>query len=168
MTLQAIDLNSLPPDVKIGNDEGIEKRWAEMAVRYTSTIEKLLVAAGRRSLDHLHRFRFTPIDNDIYKKFRMIFPDMDVCRLDIAKLKSPEEKQKWYFILESWKTVLKEYDMGTLIRIDAEKPFGPTNSCVVPRSQFYCIEIARCREAINDKYVLDVIEERQELTNFDD
>lgn len=165
--MQAINLSDLPPDARIENERSIEERWAETAAKYAEIIEKLLVSAGRKSIDHLHRMRFTPMDNEIYKIFRTAFPELDVKRVDVASLKSAEAKAKWYMILESWKDSLKDYNIGTLLRIDCAVPLSPENSCIVPRSQFYCIEIARCREGLNDEFVQSVIDGKQTTAKLD-
>ena len=55
--------------------------------------------------------------------------------------------------METNKHMVRDYNMGTLIRIDSREEFGPQNSVVVPRLQFYCIEIARNRKGFNAKFV---------------
>lgn len=55
----------------------------------------------------------------------------------------------WYSFLEQHKHLVKDYNMGTLIRVNALERFGETNSTLVPRLQFYCLELARFREGIN-------------------
>lgn len=37
--------------------------------------------------------RLTKIDDNIYTEFRSQFPDLDVAKLDIEKIKSPEGKE---------------------------------------------------------------------------
>lgn len=165
--MKTINLSELPPDARIENERSIEERWAETAAKYAEIIEKLMVAAGRKSIDHLHRMRFTPMDNEMYKIFRTAFPEMNVKSIDVASLKSKEEKAKWYLILESWKDSLRDYNSGTLLRVDCTAPLSPENCCVVPRSQFYCIEIARCREGLNDEFVQSVIDGRQTTAKLD-
>lgn len=56
------------------------------------------------------------MDNEMYRIFRTAFPELNVKCIDVASLKSAEEKAKWYLILESWKDSLKDYNTGTLFK----------------------------------------------------
>lgn len=150
---QPVDLASLPDDAVIYNDEHIEQRWAEDAYKYAETYERLLKAVTNGNIEKLRKFRFTGQDDAMYAVFRERFPNLNVKYIDVDALKSTKSKQEWFGVLESFKDKLKDYNRGTLLRIDSSKNFGPTNSCVVPRSQFYCIELARCREGFNDSFV---------------
>lgn len=125
--------------------------WAEAAVKYAEMYERLLLSAHERG--QLSRFRLTPMDDKIYTQFRRIFPDMRVDKLNMAQMKTKANKIAWFNLLEGWKHQLKDYNTGTLCRVDGHAPFGQENSVVMPRSQFYCIEIARCREGINTKFI---------------
>lgn len=65
-------------------------------------------------------------------------------------IKCPSAKQKWRTFIEKFNK-LEDYSYGTLIRSDANIDFGPHNSILVVRIQFWAIEIARNREGYNDK-----------------
>lgn len=91
----------------------------------------------------------TPYDDEIYEAFRQDFPKLDVGHIDENEIKSIEGKSKWRAFIEKFNK-LPDYSYGTLIRSDADKEFGPDNSILVIRIQFWAIEIARNREGFND------------------
>jgi len=147
----SVDMSKLPADAQVYNDQGMEMEWAEAAVKYAEMYERLLLSAHERG--QLDRFRLTPMDDKIYSSFRRVFPDMRVDKLNVAQMKTKANKIAWFNLLEGWKHQLKDYNTGTLCRVDGHAPFGQENSIVMPRSQFYCIEIARCREGVNTKFI---------------
>lgn len=59
--------------------------------------------------------------------------------------------QKWRPFCESFKDVIEDYNFATLIRIDSTKDYSEENTIIVPRIQFYAIEIVRNREGHNKK-----------------
>lgn len=65
-------------------------------------------------------------------------------------LKNPSAKTQWRNFIEKFNK-LEDYSYGTLMRADANQDFGPHNSILVVRIQFWAIEIARNREGHNDK-----------------
>lgn len=78
---------------------------------------------------------------------------MDVKCIDENEIKSVEGKAKWRSFIEKFNK-LDDFSYGSLIRADASREFGPDNSILVIRVQFWAIEIARNREGLND-YIRD-------------
>lgn len=101
------------------------------------------------SADPKH-LRLTPIDDLIYKAFREEFPNLDVTVIDENELKSKKEKEKWRPFCERFKTLIEDYSFGTLLRANAEDDYSETNTMLVTRIQFLCIEVARNKEGVND------------------
>lgn len=79
---------------------------------------------------------------------------MNVKCIDENEIKSAEGKVKWRSFIEKFNK-LDDFSFGSLIRTDASREFGPDNSILVIRIQFWAIEIARNREGLND-YIREV------------
>lgn len=94
--------------------------------------------------------KLTPYDDQIYQAFREEFPNFNVAKITENELKNPSAKHKWRSFIEKFNK-LDDYSYGTLMRADASQDFGPHNSILVVRIQFWAIEIARNREGHNDK-----------------
>lgn len=94
--------------------------------------------------------KLTPFDDQIYQTFREDFPNFNVGKVNENELKNPSAKHKWRTFIEKFNK-LEDYSYGTLMRADASQDFGPDNSVLVVRIQFWAIEIARNREGFNDK-----------------
>lgn len=56
----------------------------------------------------------------------------------------------WRPFCEQFKDEVEDYSFGTLLRLDCTVEFSDKNTTLVPRIQFYAIEIARNREGSND------------------
>lgn len=52
---------------------------------------------------------------------------------------------------EKFKNIIEDYSFGTLLRADTKGDYKETNTILVPRVQFYAIEIARNRESLNNE-----------------
>lgn len=94
--------------------------------------------------------KLTPFDDQIYQTFREDFPNFNVAKITETELKNPSAKHKWRSFIEKFNK-LEDYSYGTLMRTDSSQDFGPHNSILVVRIQFWAIEIARNREGYNDK-----------------
>lgn len=94
--------------------------------------------------------RLTPIDDLIFKAFREEFPNLDIKIINENELKSKKEKEKWRPFCERFKTLIEDYSFGTLLRANAEDDYSETNTMLVTRIQFLCIEVARNKEGVND------------------
>lgn len=111
--------------------------------------------------------RLTPYDDEIYAAFRQDFPTLDVRNIDENIIKSPEAKIKWRAFIDKFNK-LDDYSYGTLIRSDANKEFGPDNSMLVIRIQFWALEIARNREGHNDHLRSTHSKEEADAANKED
>ncbi|KAH0569303.1 Polysaccharide biosynthesis family protein [Spironucleus salmonicida] len=151
MSAQVIDLNSLPEDAKVSNDQKIEEDWAEYAFKFAETFEMLLKSI--KTKQGLKQFKFTPQDDLIYTGFRKSFPNLSVQPLDVKTMKDKAHQLQWYQLLEAYKTVVTDYNHGSIVRVNSMQNLGPENGIIVPRIQFYMIELARCREGCNDQFV---------------
>lgn len=74
---------------------------------------------------------------------------MNIKLIDENEIKSTEGKAKWRAFIEKFNK-LEDFSYGSLVRADASREFGPDNSILVIRIQFWAIEIARNREGLND------------------
>lgn len=52
---------------------------------------------------------------------------------------------------EKFKNIVEDYSFGTLLRADTKGDYREVNTILVPRVQFYAIEIARNRENLNNE-----------------
>lgn len=93
--------------------------------------------------------KLTKVDDVIYQHFRETFRELRVDVLDVDHIKSKESKEVWRPWCEGYNGHVEDYNMATLIRIDANSEYGEENTCIVPRIQWYAIEIARNREGHN-------------------
>jgi len=132
----------------LGNDAAIEVHWAMKAARHAETYFNLLKAFPDKN-----RLKLTKLDDEIYLEFRRHFPKKkvgDLKKLDLNLLKDEESKKKWRKFIVSYKEFVKDYNFGTLIRIDAGLDYSEENSEIVTRIEFVAIELARNREGVNN------------------
>eukprot|EP01099_Mayorella_cantabrigiensis_P003906 TRINITY_DN2931_c0_g1_i1.p1 TRINITY_DN2931_c0_g1~~TRINITY_DN2931_c0_g1_i1.p1 ORF type:complete len:138 (-),score=27.84 TRINITY_DN2931_c0_g1_i1:135-548(-) len=132
---------------QIINDPQIEQTWAITAMRQAETYFNLLSVTDPKHL------RLTPHDDDIYENFRYEFPQLSVNVLNEVDLKSEPSKEKWRPFLMGYEHKVHDYNFATLLRLDASGEYTEENTIVVPRTQFYAIEIARNREGVNKKRI---------------
>ena len=152
------------------NDALIEAQWAEKAFKYAEAFERLQAAlpAGtpvsgggstaaappacaaltRARNTRTDQLRLGPHDDKVYESFRAEFSReaLPVAQLNEDELKRNADKPKWRKWMEQYKDVVVDYNMGTLLKADSAKEFGPDNCILVPRVQFMAIELARSRE----------------------
>lgn len=95
--------------------------------------------------------RLTPHDDLIYQHFRQDFPDLDVSYIKEGEIKNNTNKAKWRLFCEKFKNIVEDYSFGTLMRADTNGDYSEQNTMLVPRVQFYAIEIARNREGMNNE-----------------
>ncbi|CAO3596213.1 unnamed protein product [Absidia cylindrospora] len=124
--------------------EDIEKQWAVKAMHHAETYFKLISAMDGSKL------RLTTIDDEIYKDFEETFPEIDVLHLDEqAHFKTPQAKEKWRVWINKYEKRVKEFNFGSLVRIDAREDYTEQNTMFGVRMQFYAIEIARNKKGLN-------------------
>lgn len=75
---------------------------------------------------------------------------MKVDVIDENDIKSPEEKVKWREYCELFKNKVEDHSFGTLLRLDCKEDYSEKNSTLVPKIQFFAIELARNREGCNN------------------
>ncbi|XP_076242204.1 protein PBDC1 [Calliopsis andreniformis] len=132
------------PAEEFDNDPTVEGMWAIKAMEHATVYFNLLCAVDPKYL------KLTPHDEQIYKCFRDVFPDLRVDKIDEDELKSPEGKMKWRPYCEQFKDIVEDYSFGTLLRADCEGDYSEENSILTTRIQFYAIELARNKEGFND------------------
>ncbi|KAH7956999.1 hypothetical protein HPB52_014162 [Rhipicephalus sanguineus] len=132
------------PASEFGNDPTVESLWAIKAVEHMEVYFNLISAVDPKIL------KLTPHDEDIYKAFRERFPNLDVKRLVESEIKSEESKKEWREFCMKFENVVEDFNFATLVRLDSERDYAEENTTLVPRVQFYAIEIARNREGFND------------------
>ena len=132
------------PD-QLGNSQEMEQDWAIKAFKHAEVFFKLL-----QGIDDHSKLKLTKIDNDIYAHFRRVFPDLAVAKVSDDVLKAPAAKALWRTFCNQYNgDTVKDFNFGTLVRLDASQDYSEENSTIVPRIQFLAIEIARCREGCN-------------------
>lgn len=96
----------------------------------------------------------TRLDDSIYTNFRIHFPvsTFPVDVISESTLKSDSGKLAWRTFCNEYEKndSIVDFNMGTLLRLDSSKDYSPENTTIVPRIQFFAIEIARNREGAND------------------
>ncbi|KAH8042683.1 hypothetical protein HPB51_025315 [Rhipicephalus microplus] len=132
------------PASEFGNDPTVESLWAIKAVEHMEVYFNLISAVDAKIL------KLTPHDEDIYNTFREHFPNLDVKRLVESDIKSEESKKEWREFCMKFENVVEDFNFATLLRLDCEQDYAEENTTLVPRVQFYAVEIARNREGLND------------------
>ncbi|KAK8779685.1 protein PBDC1 [Amblyomma americanum] len=132
------------PASEFGNDPMVESLWAMKAVEHMEVYFSLISTVDPKVL------KLTPHDDAIYKDFRERFPELDVGHLVESEIKSEESKKEWREFCTKFEDVVEDFNFATLVRLDSEKDYAEENTTLVPRVQFYALEIARNREGCND------------------
>lgn len=142
--LQAIQgtLSETDPN-KFSNKEDVELQWAMKAYQHAETYFNLICSVDPKFL------KLTQLDDEIYTVFRQDFPDLQVDVLNEAEMKT-DLKEKWRLFCSKFENKVKDFNFGTLIRLNSQEAFTETNSMFVVRIQFLAIEIARNREGYNN------------------
>lgn len=133
------------PASEFGNDPTVESLWAMKAVEHMEVYFNLISAVDPKVL------KLTPYDDAIYKDFRERFPKLDVGHLVESEIKSEKSKNEWREFCTKFENVVEDFNFATLVRLDSEKDYAEENTTLVPRVQFYALEIARNREGCNDR-----------------
>lgn len=132
------------PASEFGNDPTVESLWAIKAVEHMEVYFNLISAVDPKLL------KLTPHDDALYKDFRARFPALNVKLLVEAELKSEDSKKQWREFCMNYEGIVEDYNYATMVRLDSESDYREDNTTLVPRVQFYAIEIARNREGYND------------------
>ncbi|KAJ2830889.1 hypothetical protein GGI24_001795 [Coemansia furcata] len=134
---------SLPKAEDTGNMLEMEMQWAVKAMHHAETYMKLIKAIDGKDL------KLTPIDDELHSDFKKNFPDLNVAKLDEKDFKSDVAKAKWREFMNKYELKVKDYNFGSLLRIDCTSDYSEENTMFVMRTQFYCIEIARNKQGLN-------------------
>uniref|UniRef100_A0A6T6L3H5 Polysaccharide biosynthesis domain-containing protein n=1 Tax=Rhodosorus marinus TaxID=101924 RepID=A0A6T6L3H5_9RHOD len=128
------------------NAEGLEMSWATEAMGFADRHWELLTG-----LTEVKKMKVTSADAELYAAFRAAFPDLAVNVIDEEQMKSKEGKANWRAFLDGFvkRYVEEDYNFGTLLRVDSSGKYDEANTTLVPRGQFYVIEIARNLEGFN-------------------
>ncbi|KAI9479023.1 hypothetical protein LPJ78_005491 [Coemansia sp. RSA 989] len=134
---------ALPRAEDTGNMVEMEMQWAVKAMHHAETYMKLLKAVGPGN------FRLCPIEDELYEDFRKNFPDLKIDVLNEEDFKSEMSKAKWREFMNKYEHSIKDYNFGSLLRIDCTGDYTEENTMFAMRTQFLCIEIARNKEGLN-------------------
>jgi len=129
----------------VENNPDVEKQWAIKAFKQAEIYLKLINTVKETS-----KLKLTKIDDEIYNKFRSQFPSLNVAQINEDELKSNEPKEIWRPFMMSFQDIIEDFNFLTLLRVNCKKEYTEENTIVVPRIQFYCIEITRLREGHNN------------------
>ncbi|KAL7643613.1 UNVERIFIED_CONTAM: hypothetical protein RMT77_005596 [Armadillidium vulgare] len=129
---------------QLGNDPTMEGLWAMKAMEHAEIHFNLLCALDPKLL------RLTQKDNLIYEEFKKEFPDFKLKVLEEEELKSPSAKEKWRPFCSKFEKEIEDFSFATLVRLNCEEDYTEENTILVTRIQFFCIEISRNREGLND------------------
>ncbi|KAJ2718804.1 hypothetical protein GGI07_005580 [Coemansia sp. Benny D115] len=135
---------SFPTANQTGNMVEMEMQWAVKAMHHAETYMKLLKTVGGKN------FRLTPIDDEIYADFKKNFPELNVAKLDENEFKTEVSKAKWREFISKYENRVSDFNFGSLVRIDCTGDYTEENTMFVMRTQFYCIEIVRNKDGLND------------------
>lgn len=127
------------------NHPDIEKQWAVKAMTHAEAYFKLISSYQGSKL------KLTKFDDEIYEDFRKEWPSMDVSKLnELEDFKTEKSKAQWRDWIKKYEEKVKDFNFGTILRVDSSEDYGPENAFFVTRTQFYAIEIARNKEGLND------------------
>eukprot|EP00118_Oscarella_pearsei_P026595 m.310141 g.310141 ORF g.310141 m.310141 type:complete len:159 (+) comp49811_c0_seq1:66-542(+) len=129
---------------KYVNDANVELAWAMSCYRQAETYFKLISATDPSNL------RLTSQDDAIHKEYVKRFEQLKIDVIKEEQLKSNDSKAVWREFCNLFEKEVKDFNFGTLLRLDASKDYSEENTTLVPRVQFYAIEIARNRQGMNN------------------
>lgn len=108
------------------------------------------------------------MDDDIYEHLKADFPEFDPAKtIDEDEMKSKTGKERWRKFMMAYEKKVDDYNFGTMMRANPKWEYGKDETIfgrclqpfldateltaeLVPRMQFYAIEIARNRSGLND------------------
>jgi hypothetical protein len=136
------------------NKQEIEYHWAIKAFQHSMVYSKLVT--GIKS----SKIKLTAIDEELYHAFRRVFPSLNIQLINEDEFTS--QKSVWRDLIDEFKDRVKDYNYGTLLRLDCQQLYSETNSFFATRIQFLFVEIARLREGLNDGLFGLKLEEEEE------
>ncbi|EXV05127.1 polysaccharide biosynthesis protein [Metarhizium robertsii] len=142
-----------------GNMEDMEKQFAVKVVQHMQTYWSILEKVKGSTL------RLTKMDDEIYSHLKEAFPEFDpAATVDEDEMKSKDGKERWRNFMMAYEKKVDDYNFGTMVRNNAKAEYEENTtifdkagrwadsavSYIVPRMQFYAIEIARNKNGLND------------------
>ena len=132
-----------------------------IAVQHMTTYWAILEKVRGSSL------RLTKMDDEIYEHLKKDFPEFDpAATIDEDEMKSKTGKERWRKFMMAYEKKIDDYNFGTIIRSNPKWEYGQNETIfgkrftwmfyrapltrIVPRMQFYAIEIARNKLGLND------------------
>lgn len=106
----------------------IEKQFAVVAVEQAQTYWNLLASVKPRDL------RLTKIDDEIFEDLSATFEDMlkepytSLIKIDENMMKNEDGKVKWRDFIARYEKKIKDYNFGSLIRVDANNEYSQDNT----------------------------------------
>uniref|UniRef100_A0A7E4VQP9 Polysacc_synt_4 domain-containing protein n=1 Tax=Panagrellus redivivus TaxID=6233 RepID=A0A7E4VQP9_PANRE len=125
------------------NDPSLEFAWVMQATEKASIHMNVIMAVDTRKL------KLTKDQDEIYAKFREMFPNLDVRSVDENELKA-DNKATWAEFCKHFETV-DDYNFGTIMRIKADGIYNSENTIICPKIIFLAVEGARNVEGINEE-----------------
>ncbi|KAF7293061.1 DUF757-domain-containing protein [Mycena indigotica] len=110
------------------NHIDIEKQFAVKAVEQAQTYWNLIEKVPPTEL------KLTKIDDEIYEDTLKTFPELaendyaGLIQLDEEWMKSPSGKERWREFIERYKKKVKDYNFGSLIRMNAKEEYVEKNT----------------------------------------
>ncbi|OMJ24775.1 Protein PBDC1 [Smittium culicis] len=113
----------LPEAEQTENLREIEMQWAVKAMTHAEAYWGLLQAKPGNEI------KLTRVDDEIYKEFRELFPDMNIEFLnEVEDFKSPAMKEKWRNFITKYEKKVKDYTFGSLLRINCHEGYEEQNT----------------------------------------
>ncbi|CAO3692637.1 unnamed protein product [Rhizopus microsporus] len=98
-------------------------------MHHAETYFKLISTVDPRQL------RLTSIDDEILQDFETTFPEIKSVHLDEEHFKTPAAKEKWRNFMNKYEKRVKEFNFGSLIRIDCREDYTEQNTMFGVRMQ---------------------------------
>uniref|UniRef100_A0A914XSA9 Polysaccharide biosynthesis domain-containing protein n=1 Tax=Panagrolaimus superbus TaxID=310955 RepID=A0A914XSA9_9BILA len=133
------------------NDPNVEFAWAMKAAERAGVHMNILLSVDTNKL------KLTKDQTEVYDKFRELFPKLNVEKVSDQELKG-DNKAIWAEFCECF-NFIEDYNLGTIMRIDASGVYNSENTLIVPKIIFLAIEGARNIEGINEKFKSQYLEE---------
>lgn len=71
---------------------------------------------------------YSSIDDEILQDFETTFPEINLVHLDEEHFKTPAAKEKWRNFMNKYEKRVKEFNFGSLIRIDCREDYTEQNT----------------------------------------
>ena len=140
--------------VSIKNADGVEDRWLKEEAPRADAYLAHLVHVGSQAMRVTGLDQDQHLDRDVHILFRKFFPSLDVRVLQPHNpMNGSDDVNFWIPLLTRVMKKLVDSKMLTMLRIDCTRGYTSDNIWLVPKVKFYAIEVARCREGLNDEFI---------------